>query len=50
MITGRRNKSVLGRKWAEKAGDNFKYFMVFESKQVENTYTARSVIEVIKGL
>lgn len=45
-----RNKNILGKTWAEKAGDNFKYFMVFESKQVENTYTARSVIEVIKGL
>ena len=45
-----RNKNILGKTWAEKAGDNFKYFMVFESKQVENTYTARSVIEVLKGL
>jgi type III restriction enzyme len=45
-----KNKNILGKTWAEKAGDTFKYFMVFESKQVENTYTARSVIEVIKGL
>ncbi|KJJ38741.1 DEAD/DEAH box helicase [Aequorivita vladivostokensis] len=45
-----KNKNILGKTWAEKAGDNFKYFMVFESKQVENTYTARSVIEVLRGL
>lgn len=45
-----RNKNILGKTWAEKAGDNYKYFMVFESKQVENTYTATTVIEVIKGL
>jgi len=45
-----RNKNILGKTWAEKAGENFKYFMVFESKQVENTYTANSVIEVLKGL
>ncbi|MCH3883491.1 hypothetical protein [Tenacibaculum aquimarinum] len=45
-----RNKNILGKTWAEKAGDNFKYFMVFETKKVENTYTAKSVIEVLKGL
>ncbi|OBX24222.1 MULTISPECIES: DEAD/DEAH box helicase [Bizionia] len=45
-----RNKNILGKTWAEKAGDDFKYFMVFETKDVENTYTARSVIEVIRGL
>ena len=45
-----RNKNILGKTWAEKAGENFKYFMVFETKNVENTYTAKSVIEVIRGL
>ena len=45
-----RNKNILGKTWAEKCGDNFKYFMVFETKNVENTYTAHSVIEVLKGL
>lgn len=45
-----KNKNILGKTWAEKAGDNYKYFMVFETKQVENTYTANSVIEVLKGL
>ncbi len=45
-----KNKNILGKTWAEKAGDNYKYFMVFETKQVENTYTAKSVIEVIRGL
>lgn len=45
-----RNKNILGKTWAEKCGDKFKYFMVFEAKNVENTYTAHSVIEVLKGL
>ena len=45
-----KNKNILGKTWAEKAGDNYKYFMVFETKQVENTYTAKSVIEVLRGL
>lgn len=45
-----KNKNILGKTWAEKAGNNFKYFMVFENKKVDNTYTSKSVIEVIKGL
>ncbi len=45
-----RNKNILGKTWAEKAGDHYKYFMVFETKEVENTYTAKSVVEVLKDL
>ncbi|MEM8568717.1 MAG: hypothetical protein AAGF85_19830 [Bacteroidota bacterium] len=45
-----RNKNILGKTWAEKLGSNFKYFMVFGDKEIENAYTARSVIEVLKGL
>jgi type III restriction enzyme len=45
-----RTKNALGKKWAEKAGDNFKYFMVFEKKVVANTYTAQSIIEIVKML
>ncbi len=43
-------KNALGKKWEKLAGEKFKYFMVFQTKKVENTYTAHSVIEVIKGL
>ena len=50
MDNDSKNKNILGKIWAEKAGDNYKCFMVFETKQVENTYTAKSVIEVIKDL
>ena len=45
-----RSKNILGKKWEKLAGDSFKYFMVFQSEKVENTYTAHSVIEVLKGL
>lgn len=45
-----RAKNLLGKKWAEKAGDNYKYFMVFESKDVPDTYTAQSIIDVVKML
>ncbi len=43
-------KNVLGKKWAEKAGDNFKYFMVFQTKEVPNTYTAQSITDIVKML
>lgn len=45
-----KTKNLLGKKWAEKAGDNFKYFMVFQSKEVQNTYTAKSIIQIINML
>ncbi len=45
-----RYKNILGKTWAEKSGSKFKYFMVFENKQVENAYTVHNVIEVLKGL
>jgi len=45
-----RDKNRLGKTWAEKSGNSFKYFMVFQSKKVEDTYTAKSIIEVLKKL
>jgi len=45
-----RAKNLLGKKWAEKAGDNFKYFMVFQKKEVPGTYTAQSITEIIRML
>ena len=45
-----RDKNILGTTWEKLAGDKYKYFMVFETKEVENTYTAKGVIEVLRGL
>lgn len=45
-----RDKNRLGKTWAQKAGDNYKYFMVFQTKEVEDTYTARGIIEVLRRL
>lgn len=45
-----RSKNRLGKKWAQLAGEQFKYFMVFQSKTVEDTYTASSIIEVLREL
>jgi type III restriction enzyme len=43
-------KNILGKKWAEKSGDNYKYFMVFESKNVDGCYTAKSFLDIIGEL
>lgn len=45
-----RDKNRLGKTWAEKSGGNYKYFMVFQSKKVEDTYTAKGIIEVLGRL
>ncbi|OYX26267.1 MAG: restriction endonuclease [Flavobacteriales bacterium 32-35-8] len=43
-------KNILGKKWAEKSGENFKYFMVFESKNVDGCYTAKNFLDIIGAL
>lgn len=45
-----KDKNKLGKIWAEKSGEKYKYFMVFQTKQVEDCYTASSIIEVLKRL
>jgi type III restriction enzyme len=45
-----KDKNKLGKIWAEKSGDNYKYFMVYQTKQVENCYTANTIIEVLQRL
>lgn len=45
-----RAKIALGKKWAEKAGDKFKYFMVFQKKEVPGTYNAQSIIDIVRML
>ena len=43
-------KNILGKKWAEKSGENYKYFMVFESKNVDGCYTAKKFLDIISAL
>lgn len=43
-------KNVLGKKWAEKSGDNYKYFMVFETKNVEGCYSHKEFLTIIGQL
>jgi type III restriction enzyme len=45
-----RDKNRLGRAWDKAAGDQFSYFMVFQTKDVEDCYTAKSIIGVVKNL
>lgn len=45
-----RLKLELGRTWANKAGDNFRYFMVFDHIEMEDAYTKDKMIEMLKEL
>jgi type III restriction enzyme len=45
-----RSKNILGKKWAEKAGSNFKYFMVFQTKVIPDTYNTLSISRIIANL
>lgn len=45
-----KDKNKLGKIWAEKSGEKYKYFMVFQTKNVEDCYTANTIIEVLKRL
>jgi type III restriction enzyme len=43
-------KIRLGRKWVEKAGNNFKYFLVYEKRVVADAYTLDQFINLIKEI
>ncbi|WP_446010389.1 DEAD/DEAH box helicase [Candidatus Electrothrix sp.] len=43
-------KLKLGRAWAAKAGNAFRYFMVFDSKEVEGAYRLEELLTVVGGL
>ncbi len=45
-----RNKLELGKTWANKAGDNYRYFMVFDQKGLPDAYTLHDFIEIITNL
>lgn len=40
-----RNKIDLGRTWANKAGENYRYFMVFDQIQMEGAITIQELLE-----
>lgn len=45
-----KEKNKLGKLWIDKAGSNYKYFMVFEKANVEGCYNEANILEVLKKL
>lgn len=45
-----RDKNRLGKAWDKEAGKAYSYFMVFQTKKVEDCFTAESIIGVVKNL
>ena len=43
-------KIRLGRKWVEKAGNNFKYFLVYEKRVVADAYTLDQFINLLRDM
>lgn len=44
------NKIKIGRKWADMSGSNYRYFMVFETKEVEGAITVKQLLQYLKEL
>lgn len=45
-----RDKIELGRIWANKAGENYRYFMVFDKKQMDGAITVSELLERLKEM
>lgn len=45
-----KNKIWLGNKWADLAGNNYKYFMVFQTKEVEGAITVKQLLQYLSEL
>jgi type III restriction enzyme len=43
-------KIRLGEKWASKAGDNFRYFMVFNNAKLDGAKSITEVLDIIGGM
>ncbi len=43
-------KIRLGEKWASKAGDNFRYFMVFNNAKLDGAKSISEVLDIIGGM
>ncbi len=45
------NKKIrLGAFWASKAGNNFRYFMVYERRTVDGAYKLEDFLKIIKDI
>ncbi len=45
-----RKKLELGTLWANKAGETYRYFMVFDKTELEGAYTKENFLEILKEL
>ena len=45
-------KLKLGRKWQDKSGDNYRYFMVFKNREfgIDGAYTQDRFMEIMREL
>lgn len=43
-------KLRLGEKWASKAGDDYRYFMVFKSDKLDGARTVAELIDTLRGM
>ena len=48
--TDSKDKIKLGNTWAIKAGDNYRYYMVFENNNLDGAKTIRELIDIIKNI
>ena len=45
-----KNKIWLGNKWADLAGSDYKYFMVFQTKEIESAITVKQLLQYLNEL
>lgn len=45
-----KNKLKLGEKWASKAGDKYRYFMVFNTARLEGAKSRTELIDILKSM
>ena len=45
-----RRKLELGKFWANKAGDKYRYFMVFDKRELDGAYTKEKFLEILREL
>jgi type III restriction enzyme len=40
----------LGKLWASKAGENYRYFMVFNNAKLDGANSIGELIDILKGM
>lgn len=45
-----RTKVELGRTWAHKAGEQYRYFMVFEKQQMDGAVTIKELLQRLSAM